>query len=945
VGEARPLAGRAKRNENAVLKRYLNYSIFQRFSNRILLLGVVAGILPLGSILVIFSLFSHGLVNDLHQSLADLKAREGQRLKSHQDEIVNQLVRQKALDVAQTITTYLNSHPGQSWEKTCRDPVLREMVVQPGRTLGATFVVTAGEKRILLHQEPAHEGQTLKEALIGPGKMASAADLSLTSMPGLEEFSLVHGQEALGRGFLAPVPITPGQGPAVMAGVWVDPRKMALITAQSREILKTTLNQTEALIETRLGEFRNRLFAILAVLGLVALGASLALARRVTTQVSALTKAAEAFDQGNLSYRLLKPGQDELGQLARTMNRMAASLNDTTISRMEWENTFNVLPDPVIVVDADARLTRLNRAAALYLDAFPEEAVGCHVSELKGPGHDWFPRQALTQVLQQGKKTRTDTATHNGHTYLVTVDPCWDLKGEISGAVFVARDITALKQMQEELARASHFLGQLVESAPLGLTFIDPQGLIIQANPQFLQEFGYNPEDVLHRHYSFLYAREEEHQQVLAELRDKGEILGRQVQLQHRLGHSLPARISIRKLLDKDGRVIGSVSLASNISEEVSLQRQLEQAQKQEVIATLAGGLAHNFNNLLMIIMGLTSLMVAKISPEHPAHADLKDIEGQVRAGREITRKLLAFRRVSDFETQPIHLNNLVEATADMFGRTRQELIIQKRLSPKLPAVEVDSGQIQQVLMNLFINAWQAMSHGGSISLETRAVQLTDWHDQDWDLEPGPYVILSVTDSGMGMTEDTVSNLFKPFFTTKEPGQGSGLGLATAYRIMKNHRGAIQVTSKPGEGATFTLFFPASAALPLDTAPEEKQIIQGQGTILVVEDEPTLRRVAGKLLEKLGYRVLEATCGEGALEIFADRSGDIDLVILDVIMPGLNGMETLARLRDMDPNVRVILCSGLEETPERNLPAGVSFLCKPVPLELLSQKVAAALGA
>ena len=245
--------------------------------------------------------------------------------------------------------------------------------------------------------------------------------------------------------------------------------------------------------------------------------------------------------------------------------------------------------------------------------------------------------------------------------------------------------------------------------------------------------------------------------------------------------------------------------------------------------------------------------------------------------------------------------------------------------------------------MNLLINAWQAMSPGGTITLQTRAVQLTDWYDDTWDLEPGPFVCLSVTDTGMGMEEETVRHLFKPFFTTKEPGQGSGLGLASAFRIMKNHRGAIQVTSKPGEGSTFTLFFPASKALPLDIAPEEKHIVSGQGTILVVEDEPTLRRVAGNLLEKLGYLVLEAMSGERALEIFAERQGDIDLVLLDMTMPGLNGMQTLARLRDLDPQVRVILCSGMAEAQEEKLPAGVSFIPKPVPLEILSQKVAAAL--
>jgi CheY-like chemotaxis protein len=236
------------------------------------------------------------------------------------------------------------------------------------------------------------------------------------------------------------------------------------------------------------------------------------------------------------------------------------------------------------------------------------------------------------------------------------------------------------------------------------------------------------------------------------------------------------------------------------------------------------------------------------------------------------------------------------------------------------------------------------MPQGGEITLETRAVNLTDWCDPDWELEPGPYVCLSVTDTGVGMDEETVRHLFKPFFTTKEPGQGSGLGLASAQRIMKNHRGAIQVTSKPGEGTTFTLFFPASSARPLDIAPEEKQITSGQGTILLVEDEPTLRRVGKKLLEKLGYQVLEASCGENALEIFGERHGDIDLVLLDMIMPGMNGLQTLARLRDLDPHIRVILCSGLEETTEDSLPAGVSFIPKPVPLEILSQRVAAALS-
>lgn len=929
-------------------KRQFKHPIFQSFYFRILHLGILAGFIPLVSMLLIFSLFSEGLLHDLHQSLTDLKGREGHRLEEQQHRLIHQQVRQKALDVAQDLSLYIKNHPKQTWQEMRQDPMFREIASQPVGMVGETFLMSAQDKTILMHSDKTYRNQPLAKALCLQGKVAETSNLQFAGTPSLREFSLVQGQgqNVFCHGFLVPLRLKPLKGPELMVGAWVHTGEMDQIIAQSRAIFKTALNVTGTIIENRLGQFRRHFFYVLATLGLLAFLASAVLARRLIRQVTGLTQAAEAFDKGKLDYRILDPGRDELGQLARTLNRMAASLNENTISRMDWQNTFNVLPDPVILVDTEGRLTRLNRAAALYLDVFPEEALGCHISELRPPGQeDWFPEQALIQAREEGQKTRLESCTTNGHTFLVTVDPCWDQKGEISGAVFVARDITALKQMQKELSKATHFLDQLIESAPLGLTFINSQGLIIKANSQFYQEFGYKPEDVLQRHYSFLYVSEDEHQQVLAEIKAQGELLGRQVQLHHSLGQSVPARISIRKLHDEEGGVFGSVCLVSNITEEVSLRRQLEQAQKQEVIATLAGGLAHNFNNLLMVIMGLTTLVLSKITTDHPVYTDLVDIERQVRAGREITRKLLSFRRASDFKSRPLDLNNLLETTADMFARTRPELAIHKELAPNLPAVEVDSGQIQQVLMNLLINAWQAMPGGGEITLQTRAVHLTDWHDNNWEMEPGPYVCLSVTDTGVGMDQDTVGHLYKPFFTTKEPGHGSGLGLASAFRIMKNHRGAIQVRSKLGEGSTFTLFFPASAALPMGAEPEERHIVSGQGTILLVEDEPALRRVSRKLLEKLGYQVVEAANGEQALQVYAERDGGIDLVLLDLIMPGLNGLQTLERLQRLDPGVKVILCSGIADSEEENLPAGVYFIPKPFPLETLSQKVAAAMSA
>jgi signal transduction histidine kinase len=302
----------------------------------------------------------------------------------------------------------------------------------------------------------------------------------------------------------------------------------------------------------------------------------------------------------------------------------------------------------------------------------------------------------------------------------------------------------------------------------------------------------------------------------------------------------------------------------------------MEQVQKLEAVATLSGGLAHNFNNLLSVIMGLTDLMLSNTGPGHDFFEDLKEIELQVRAGRELTQNLLAFARGTRFEMQPLSLNELVRSTADMFARTRRDIQIVQGLAADLPLVEVDSSQIQQVLMNFLINAWQAMPGGGEIRLQTRTVKVTEWHDPAWELQaPGVYVVLSVSDRGVGMDEETLSHIFEPFFTTKPPDQGTGLGLSSAYRIIKSHRGAIQVKSRKGRGTTFSILLPISRSQPRPLSGEESRIVHGQGTILVVDDEPVLRRVAGRLLEKLGYRVIPADSGDGDLsgETCGDQSG------------------------------------------------------------------------
>jgi PAS domain S-box-containing protein len=697
----------------------------------------------------------------------------------------------------------------------------------------------------------------------------------------------------------------------------------------------------QAGIDSSLSLWPGSVLFLLAGLGVLGSVLGLVLSPRHHKKKAALLKAARAFTVGDLAHRLPPPGRGKRRELARTLNQLAARLKENALSRGEWEKIFDIIPDQIMVLDMEQRVTRLNRAAAEYLGLSPEEALGRPCYELINGRTAAPPACPFTQAVKEGVQKQYEFYSEaRGRHFLATVDILGNEAGEIVGAVHVARDITAFKEMQRELVETSSFLNQVIESAPLAITVANREGRFTRVNPQFTAEYGYAAEEILGRHFSELYASEAEMGQLLAELRQRGEVLGRQVRFRHREGREVPTRISIRKLYGAGGELLGSVGLGRNISEEVSLRRQLEQAQKLEAIASLAGGLAHNFNNLLMVITGLTSLMLARLEPGHHLYGDLVEIDNQVRIGRELTQRLLTFARGARSEIQPLDLNELVAATAGMFARTRPDLAIVHELSRDLPAVAADPGQLQQVLMNLLINAWQAMPQGGQITLSTRPVTLEDWQDPAWELKPGPYVELSVRDTGSGMDEETLERLFEPFFTTKAPGQGTGLGLASAYRIVKGHGGAIQVQSQKGQGSTFTLLLPVSAApLQAPTFPEGRLIL-GQGTILTVEDDAVLRQVATRLLQKLGYRVLEAPNGQRALEIFQERQGEIDLVLLDLVMPGLSGFQTLKRLRALQPRVRVLLCSGHGEAPGDHLPPDVGFLPKPYSLEFLSQKVA-----
>jgi two-component system, cell cycle sensor histidine kinase and response regulator CckA len=385
-----------------------------------------------------------------------------------------------------------------------------------------------------------------------------------------------------------------------------------------------------------------------------------------------------------------------------------------------------------------------------------------------------------------------------------------------------------------------------------------------------------------------------------------------------------------------------TLNFIRDITEKKKLEAQFLQAQKMEAVGTLAGGIAHDFNNLLMGIQGNTSLMILEMDPGHRHYKMLKSMEEQVKSGADLTWQLLSFARGGKNEVKATDLNTIIKKSSSMFGRAKKEITIVHKLQQDLWPVEADRGQIEQVLLNLYVNAWQAMPSGGSLFLETKNVVLDENYVRPFNAKPGNYVKTSVTDTGVGMDEKTRKRIFEPFFTTKEMGRGTGLGLATVYGIITGHGGFINVYSQKGHGATFTIYLPASEKKVEKEKKPSSQLLKGTETILLVDDEEVVLNVSRMLLEAMGYKVFMARNGQEALEAYKVKKEEINLVIMDMIMPGMGGENTIDILKTMNPDVKVMLSSGysLDGQATRIMERGCQgFIQKPFSARELSQKI------
>ncbi len=503
--------------------------------------------------------------------------------------------------------------------------------------------------------------------------------------------------------------------------------------------------------------------------------------------------------------------------------------------------------------------------------------------------------------------------------------------------------VSELKLAQESLKESeAHFRG-LFDGVPVGLYRTTFDGRIIDANPMLVRMLGYpSKAQFLSKKAEDIYAQpiDRSKWKSIIERSDVKNV--HEVKMRRYDQSVLWVENHSRTVRDKDGTILYVEGSLIDINERKKMENQFQLAQRMEAIGTLAGGLAHDFNNLMMGILGNVSIMKLDTENNSPHYEKLKKVEQLIQSGSQLTSQLLGYVRQGQFELKVLDLNKIVKDSVEIFGRTRKEVAIHMDLSSIAGQVEIDRPQVEQVLFNLFINSADAMPDGGDLRLQTSILNRSEIGQKPYKMGSGRYILLQVTDTGHGMDAETQNRIFDPFFTTKEMGRGTGLGLASAYGIIKAHAGFIDVASEIGQGTMFSIYLPVSERKIPEVVKGDASIKFGKGTILVVDDEEMVLDIGTEMIGKMGYQTLSARNGGEAISVYRKSPDEIDLVVLDLIMPGASGSDTFDMLRQINAGVKVLLASGysIDSQAIALMDRGCDgFIQKPYNLEDLSLKI------
>lgn len=632
------------------------------------------------------------------------------------------------------------------------------------------------------------------------------------------------------------------------------------------------------------------------------------------------------------------------------------------------EDIFDLMPVGFLSADGAGQIDRCNEMLATWLGLGVDDLEGRHLGEFITDGYDSGELAGVSMgvitlqpvdaepfvatLMQTARVAEEDGKTLYTRSLIIR-DVALDLTEGGDDLPLEntndAEDAGDDVDPAETLARGARWLYQ---DAPIGIVFIDLEGNVVSQNAAFTKLFGNTEKPLSGTAIADIVAREDR-DEVQAALSKVVMGVGHGIHLDTRLnredGQEVSVSLTATDVRDDEGETTGLVLHFTDTTEHKNLEIQFTQSQKMQAVGQLAGGVAHDFNNLLTAMIGFSDLLLARRGPDDPDFADIMQIKQNANRATNLVRQLLAFSRKQKLEPEIVDVSEILGDLSNLLGRLIGERVeLSMDHGRDLGSVLFDKGQFDQVIINLCVNARDAMPEGGKITISTRAIVFKEPTPKGHEIIPaGQYVSIAVSDTGTGIAKENLDRIFEPFFSTKEVGAGTGLGLSTVYGIVHQTGGYIFVESAMGEGTTFTMFLPVQDVDPVaitatTAAPTQEGDLTGQGTVLLVEDEDAVRLFGARALRNKGYDVLEATDGETALDVIAATDQHIDLIISDVVMPGMDGHTLVNLARQELPGVKTILMSGYSEDVFRNGPdmdPSIAFLGKPFTLKTLAAKV------
>jgi PAS domain S-box-containing protein len=670
--------------------------------------------------------------------------------------------------------------------------------------------------------------------------------------------------------------------------------------------------------------------------------------------LTALAAYTRRVARGDYDLRPLSGTYPEIDALARDYESMIEMVRAREEELRESEAKYRELVQNansiILRMDPESRVTFINEFAQSFFGFSEEEIIGLSVVGTIVPERETSGRdlgemiRGICSNPEAYINNVNENMRRNGERVWIswTNRPIFDAEGRSVGILCIGNDIT--QRRHEEEARKG--LVTAIEQARESIMIADFAGKITYVNPAFEQITGYSKEEVLGRSPAILKSdrHDASFYRSIWETVSRGEAWSGRMINRKKDGSLFQEEATVSPIRNEEGVIVSFVAVKRDVTLEVELERQLQHASKMEAVGTLAGGIAHDFNNILQVVLGYGELLLLNRGEGDEGRQETEGIVAAAQRGADLVQQLLAFSRKVESKLCPVDLNREVEQAGKLLQRTIPKMIeVSLDLGESLRFVKADPAQIGQVLMNLGVNARDAMPEGGRLVIQTRNVSLdAEYSRRNLGVKSGDYVMVSVSDTGIGMDPETQEHIFEPFYTTKGAGRGTGLGLAMVYGIVRSHGGHIVCVSEKGCGTTFSIYLPAveQVDLPGTVTQLRETVQQGQETILLVDDEELIRAFVSKLLENHGYTVLTAEDGMDALEIFRREQGRISLVLLDLIMPRMGGKACLEELLRMDPGLKVLISSGYSQDGGREncIAAGArAFLTKPYAArELLS---------